>query len=284
MRPHLGRGPPQNHPERWGGHPPTASLCQSGGVATPLQAASPGGVSTGGIDPVESIFQGHRSDASGTAVGRTMLRRDPRRAFVATPPRCMGAMEICAGARHWACGIGLAGHDTRLNPSGMREAVREAAEERHGRRGGDLRRGARRCGSPGDPDTAGARSAGMRSRQPRMRVTVALADMMARIVWALMAHGAPAELRPRRNRHAARREGCGDGRPSPRRHALFAAGSAKQRASIGCRSRTVHAPAKPKPFTGKAEAPAQPPHAVRAADHAPALGMEWRGWSGRLGG
>lgn len=166
------------------------------------------------------------------------------------------------------------------HPSGMREAVREAAEERHGRRGGDLRRGARRCGSPGDPDKAGARSAGMLSRQPRMRVTVALADMMARIVWALMAHGAPAELRPRRNRHAARREGCGDGRPSPRRHALFAAGSPKQRASIGCRSRTVHAPAKPKPFTGKAEAPAQPPHAVRAADHARALGMGWRGWGG----
>lgn len=284
MRSHLGRGPPQNHPERWGRRPPTASLCQSGGVATPLQAASPGGVSTGGIDPVESVFQGHRSDARGTAVGRTMLRRDPGRAFVATPPRCMGAMEICAGARHWACGIGLAGHDTRLNPSGMREAVREAAEERHGRRGGDLRRGARRCGSHGDPDTAGARSAGMLSRQPRMRVTVALADMMARIVWALMAHGAPAELRPRRNRHAARREGCGDGRPSPRRHALFAAGSPKQRASIGCRSRTVHAPAKPKPFTGKAEALAQPQHAVRAADHARALGMERRGWSGRLGG
>jgi hypothetical protein len=116
MRPHLGRGPPQNHPERWGRRPPTASLCQSGGVATPLQAASPGGVSTGGIDPVESVLQGHRSDASGTAVCRTMLRRDPGRAFVATPPRCMGAMEICAGARHWACGIDLAGHDTRLIP------------------------------------------------------------------------------------------------------------------------------------------------------------------------
>lgn len=129
------------------------------------------------------------------------------------------------------------------HPSGMREAVREAAEERHGRRGGDLRRGARRCGSHGDPDKAGAWSAGMLSRQPRMGVTVALADMMARIVWALMAHGAPAELRPRRNRHAARREGCGDGRPSPRRHALFAAGSPKHRVPL------AHGPC-----TGKAEA------------------------------
>ena len=40
-----------------------------------------------------------------------------------------------------------------------------------------------------DPDKAGAWLAGMRARMPRMLVTVAPANKMARIVWALVAHG-----------------------------------------------------------------------------------------------
>lgn len=40
-----------------------------------------------------------------------------------------------------------------------------------------------------DPDKAEAWLAGMLSRKPRMLITVALANKMARIVWALMAHG-----------------------------------------------------------------------------------------------
>ncbi|TCM04779.1 IS110 family transposase [Sphingomonas sp. PP-CC-3G-468] len=40
-----------------------------------------------------------------------------------------------------------------------------------------------------DPDKAGAWLAGMLARKPRMLVTVALANKMARTVWALMAHG-----------------------------------------------------------------------------------------------
>lgn len=40
-----------------------------------------------------------------------------------------------------------------------------------------------------DPDKAGAWLTGMLARKPRMLVTVAMANKMARIVWALMAHG-----------------------------------------------------------------------------------------------
>jgi len=40
-----------------------------------------------------------------------------------------------------------------------------------------------------DPDKASGWLAGMLARKPRMLVTVALANKMARIVWALMAHG-----------------------------------------------------------------------------------------------
>jgi transposase len=40
-----------------------------------------------------------------------------------------------------------------------------------------------------DPEKAGAWLAGMLTRKPRMLVTVAMANKMARTVWALMAHG-----------------------------------------------------------------------------------------------
>ncbi|WEK00698.1 MAG: IS110 family transposase [Candidatus Sphingomonas phytovorans] len=40
-----------------------------------------------------------------------------------------------------------------------------------------------------DPDKVGAWLAGMLARKPRMLVTVAMANKMARTVWALMAHG-----------------------------------------------------------------------------------------------
>lgn len=40
-----------------------------------------------------------------------------------------------------------------------------------------------------DPDKAGKWLAGMLARKPRMLVTVAMANKMARTVWALMAHG-----------------------------------------------------------------------------------------------
>lgn len=40
-----------------------------------------------------------------------------------------------------------------------------------------------------DPARASAWLANMLARKPRMLITVALANKMARIVWALMAHG-----------------------------------------------------------------------------------------------
>jgi transposase len=40
-----------------------------------------------------------------------------------------------------------------------------------------------------DADKASAWLAGMLARKPRMLITVAMANKMARTVWALMAHG-----------------------------------------------------------------------------------------------
>ena len=49
--------------------------------------------------------------------------------------------------------------------------------------------------------------AGMLARKPRMLVTVAFANKMARIVWARWRTAAATELRPRRNRQGLRRQG-----------------------------------------------------------------------------
>jgi hypothetical protein len=56
--------------------PPTASMCQSGGVETPLEGeASMGNVSIIGLDLAKNVFQAHGADASGAVVFRKKLRR-----------------------------------------------------------------------------------------------------------------------------------------------------------------------------------------------------------------
>src|ERR1700712_6146215 len=80
-----------SHNQRWGGRPLTASMCQSGGVATPLQEASMGEVSTVGIDLAKSVFQVHGADTSGAVVFRKKLRRDQVLTFFSTLPRCVVA-------------------------------------------------------------------------------------------------------------------------------------------------------------------------------------------------
>src|SRR5207244_1042727 len=86
--------------KRWGGRPPTASTCQSRGVEHHSREASVGEVSTIGLDLAKLVFQAHGADASGGVVFRKKLRRDQVLAFFASQPRCVVAMEACAGAHH----------------------------------------------------------------------------------------------------------------------------------------------------------------------------------------
>ncbi len=55
--------------------PPTALVCQSGGVEHHLREASMGEVSTIGVDLAKNVFQVHGADASGAVVFRKKLRR-----------------------------------------------------------------------------------------------------------------------------------------------------------------------------------------------------------------
>lgn len=75
-----------------------------------------GEVITIGLDLAKSVFQAHGADGAGEVVFRKKLRRDQVLAFFASQPRCLVAMEACAGAHYWAREIGALGHQTRLIP------------------------------------------------------------------------------------------------------------------------------------------------------------------------
>lgn len=61
-----------------------------------------GEVSKIGLDLAKLVFQAHGADALGGVVFRKKLRRDQVLMFFASQPRCVVAMEACAGAHHWA--------------------------------------------------------------------------------------------------------------------------------------------------------------------------------------
>ena len=71
-------------------------------------------VTTIGLDLAKSVFQAHGADARGAVVFRKKLRRDQVLAFFAGQPRCLVAMEACAGAHYWARELAALGHETRL--------------------------------------------------------------------------------------------------------------------------------------------------------------------------
>ncbi len=75
-----------------------------------------GDVSTIGLDTAKSIFQVHGADASGAVVFRKQLTRGRLLAFFAVQPRCVVAMEACAGAHHWGRELLKLGHTVKLIP------------------------------------------------------------------------------------------------------------------------------------------------------------------------
>ena len=75
-----------------------------------------GDVSTIGLDIAKSVFQAHGADASGAVVFPKKLGRARLLAFFAAQPRCMVAMEACAGAHHWGRELMRLGHTVRLIP------------------------------------------------------------------------------------------------------------------------------------------------------------------------
>ena len=70
-----------------------------------------------GLDLAKGVFQAHGVDAEGARLFSRRLRRARVLAFFARQPRCVVAMEACAGAHYWGRELGGMGHEVRLLPA-----------------------------------------------------------------------------------------------------------------------------------------------------------------------
>src|SRR6476469_4934307 len=94
--------------------PPTASMCQSGGVEHHLREASVSEVITIGLDIAKYVFHVHGADERGRVIFSKRISRGKLLDFFAAQPNCTVALEACGGAHHWA--RQQLGHEVRLIP------------------------------------------------------------------------------------------------------------------------------------------------------------------------
>ncbi len=97
--------------------------------------------STIGLDMAKNVFQAHGVDTEGEVVIRRQLRRSQVIAFFKKLPPCLVGLEACATSHYWAREIEKLGHDGSPDAGGLREALRQAQQERRGGCGSDLRGG-----------------------------------------------------------------------------------------------------------------------------------------------
>jgi len=86
-------------------------------------------ITTIGLDIAKSVFQVHGIDAAGQVVMRRQLKRRYVLAFFQKLPACVVGIEACASSHYWSRELQALGH-----AAGVCEALRQAAEERYGRR------------------------------------------------------------------------------------------------------------------------------------------------------
>src|SRR5271156_1674201 len=67
-----------------------------------------------GVDLAKHVFQVHGAGADGSVAFRKKISRIKFLPFLALQPRCVVAMEACAGAHSWARDIQAQGHEVRL--------------------------------------------------------------------------------------------------------------------------------------------------------------------------
>jgi len=66
------------------------------------------------VDLAKQVFQLHGAEPDGSVVFRKKLSRVKLLPFLASQPKCIVAMEACAGAHHWGREISEMGHEVRL--------------------------------------------------------------------------------------------------------------------------------------------------------------------------
>src|SRR3954452_468591 len=78
---------------------------------------------------IKRVFQAHGADATGRVVFRKRLVRAKVLEFFAGQAPCLVALEACGGAHYWARELGKLGPHGAADPTRLREALRQAAEE-----------------------------------------------------------------------------------------------------------------------------------------------------------
>ena len=89
-------------------------------------------ITTIGLDIAKSVFQVHGVDNEGKVVIRRQLKRRYVLGFFEKLQACLVGIEACASSHHWSRELGT------VDAAGLRQALRQTAEERCGRRRGHL--------------------------------------------------------------------------------------------------------------------------------------------------
>jgi len=182
-------------------------------------------IATIGLDTAKSVSQVHAVDGAGQVVIRRKLHRDELLTFFEKQGACTVVMEACGAAHHWGRALTDLGHTVRLvAPEAVRPFVKRGKKN-------DAADAAAICEAASRPgvtfvpirpgrllvlgttsmvhraagwnSAAGAWTREVLQRRPVRLVTVALANKMARIAWALTtrkevyhAKGRPAAAAP----------------------------------------------------------------------------------------
>jgi transposase len=95
-------------------------------------------ITTIGLDIAKSVFQVHGVDNDGKVVIRRQLKRRYVLAFFEKLQPCLVGIEACASSHHWSRELQVLGPYRAVDAAGLRQALRQTAEERCGRRRGHL--------------------------------------------------------------------------------------------------------------------------------------------------
>ena len=96
--------------------PPTALMCQGGGVEHHLREGSVSEAIIIGLDIAKYVFHAHGVDGRGRAIFSKRITRRKLVDFFTAQPSCTVALEACGGAHHWARLLTQLGHEVRLIP------------------------------------------------------------------------------------------------------------------------------------------------------------------------
>jgi transposase len=89
-------------------------------------------ITTIGLDIAKSVFQVHGVDVGGQVIVRRQLKRRYVLTFFQKLSPCLIGIEACGSAHHWSRELQALGSHRAVDPTGLCEALRQAAEERCG--------------------------------------------------------------------------------------------------------------------------------------------------------